>query len=149
MSRYVASLARRCFIATCESSVPSCSPSCALVETVRSFSTLRIASQGCGKATDELRGTVLPPVAREIVSQQQQARQFSSTGSPIMLKSPSDAGGPPKPYSCVLKSNYARIVTAYVTQFFLLYLQIYEATIQGDRVWCNSMYESRICSQEV
>ncbi|KAI8103890.1 hypothetical protein M9435_006416 [Picochlorum sp. BPE23] len=42
---------------------------------------------------------MLPRAAREILSQKQQAQQFSATGSPIVLKSPSDAGGPPKPYS--------------------------------------------------
>jgi hypothetical protein len=99
MSRYLASIGRRCLVAT--SSLPSCSPACALEETVRSFSTLRIASQWCKNVTEQPRSGMLPRAAREILSQKQQAQQFSASGSPIVLKSPSDAGGPPKPYSYV------------------------------------------------
>lgn len=152
MSRYVASIGRRCLVATCQSSLPSCSPGCALEETVRSFSTLRIASQWCKNVTEQPRSSMLPRAAREILSQRQQAQQFSATGSPIVLKSPSDAGGPPKPYSCV--QQYPAWEMAYdiiirETNMHLFSMQFFEETIQGDRVRCNSLYESRICSQEV
>ena len=155
MSRYLASIGRRCVLATC--SLPSCSPACALEETVRSFSTLRIASQWCKNVTEQPRSGMLPRAAREILSQKQQAQQFSATGSPIVLKSPSDAGGPPKPYSCV-QACYICIsiyetkeyicTTTFILSYFLP-VQFYEEEIQGDRVRCNSLYESRICSQEV
>lgn len=153
MSRYLASIGRRCLVATC--SLPSCSPACALEETVRSFSTLRIASQWCKNVTEQPRSGMLPRAARDILSQKQQAQQFSATGSPIVLKSPSDAGGPPKPYSYVQACYiciYRRRQIIFVRQhssFLFLPVQFYEEEIQGDRVRGNSLYESRICSQKV